>query len=70
MVHLVPELWEHCSVQLGSIHSEFMEQLVELFTAFIDLSLAYESPDRNCLWARFYDLNIDPKLLMHLLPLS
>lgn len=52
----------------------FIEQLVgnivELFTAFIDLFLAYESLDRNCLWARFYDLSIDPKLLMHLLPLS
>ena len=70
MVRLVLELWEHCSVQLGSIHSELVERLVELFTALIDLFLAYESPDRNCLWARFYDLSIDPKLLMHRLPLS
>lgn len=37
---------------------------------FIDQFLAHGPLDRNCLWARFYDLNIDPKLLMHLLPLS
>lgn len=64
------ELQECFSIQLASIHLYFIKQLVgnivELFTAFIDLFLAYESPDRNCLRARFYDLNIDSKLLMYL----
>lgn len=42
----------------------------ELSAAFSGLFLPYDSRDRNCLCARFYDLSIDPKLLMHLLPLS
>lgn len=29
-----------------------------------------QTPRQELSWARFYDLNIDPKLLMHLLPLS
>ena len=42
----------------------------ELSTAVTNQFLARESLDRNCLGARFYALNIDPRRLMHLLSLS